>query len=84
MGEILKVVWVTGNCYKDFIVTINGELIFERTPVSMIKTVRLKNKSAYMYSPEVGFLKGGISIQGTGCNAPIIIYTNRGGVSGQK
>ena len=49
------------NCYKDFTVKVNGELVFEQTPVSMIKTVRLKNKSAYVYEPEVNYLKGGIS-----------------------
>jgi hypothetical protein len=34
-------------------VKVNGELVFEQTPVSMIKTVRLKNKSAYKYEPDV-------------------------------
>ena len=33
MGQILKVVWITKSCYKDFTVKINGELIFEHTPV---------------------------------------------------
>lgn len=77
VGVIRKLVWITSNCYKDFTVKIDNQIIYESTPVSMIKTIPLKNKSAFIYEPDVDFLKGSISIQGTGCSSPIIIYTNR-------
>lgn len=77
VGVIKKLVWITSNCYKDFTVKIEDQIIYEFTPVSMIKTIPLQNKSAYIYEPDVDFLKGSISIQGTGCSRPIIIYTNR-------
>ena len=77
MGIINKVVWITNNCYKDFTVKINNQIIFEKTPISMIKSVKLENKSAYIYEPGVDYLEGNINIQGTGCSSPIIIYTSR-------
>lgn len=76
-GPIEKLVWITSNCYKDFTVKINGQIIYEATPVTMITKKTLHEKSAYIYVPDVDYLRGSISIQGTGCDSPIIIYTTR-------
>lgn len=76
-GPIQKLVWVTNNCYRDFTVKINNEIIYEATPVTMINKQTLNEKSAYTYVPDVDYLKGSISIQGTGCDSPIMIYTTR-------
>lgn len=76
-GIIERVVWVTNNCYSDFTVTIQGESIYEATPTSMIENVHLDTKTAFIYEPDVNYLEGAISIRGTGCDSPIMIYTQR-------
>lgn len=76
-GIIERVVWITSKCYSDFTVKIQGESIYEATPTSMIENVQLDEKTAYIYEPDVNYLEGAISIRGTGCDSPIMIYTQR-------
>lgn len=77
LGAIERIVWITGKCYQDFTVTVNGEAIYEFTPTSMIEHIKLDSKIAYVYESDVEDLKGSINIQGTGCDSPIMIYTQR-------
>ena len=77
IGIIQRVVWITSDCYSDFTVSINQESIYESTPTSMIQNVKLDTKIAYIYEPDVDYLEGAISIRGTGCDSPIMIYTQR-------
>jgi hypothetical protein len=72
---IERIVWITDKCYTDFTVLIDNQIIFEKTPSTMITSFPLKNKVAYTYESGVSDLKGSISIRGTGCDQPIFIYT---------
>ena len=75
-NNIKKLVWVTDNCWKEFTLTINEEIIFDKTPEKMIESQSLKTKKAYTYVPETD-ISGSISIVGKGCKKPIIIYILR-------
>lgn len=74
-STIQRIVWVTDQCYKDFTVVIDDQVIYESTPSSMLTSFRLKKKVAYVYEADVDNLKGSINIRGTGCDQPIFIYT---------
>jgi hypothetical protein len=75
--SIEKIVWVTDTCYTDFTLSIDNEHIYEKTPASMITSYPLEKKIAYVYETDGGQLKGGINIEGTGCDQPIYIYTKK-------
>ena len=68
-----RVVWITDPCYYEFTLKINDEIIFDRTPIEMIETKHIQNKSAYIY--ESYGVTGSIFISGNGCNKPIHVYT---------
>jgi hypothetical protein len=68
-----RVVWITDPCYYEFTLKINDEIIFDRTPIEMIETKHIQNKSAYIY--ESYGVTGSIFISGNGCNNPIHVYT---------
>lgn len=68
-----RVVWITDQCYNDFTLKINDEIIFDRTPIEMIQTKYIQNKTAYIY--ESYGISGYIYIHGNGCNQPIHVYT---------
>jgi hypothetical protein len=74
---IERVVWVSGDCYHDFTLKIGDQVVYEATPVAMIKSSKLKTKTAYIYDTDVDYLKGSISITGDGCNDPITTYIRR-------
>ena len=76
-GNINRLIWVADTCYKDFTVKIDNEIIYEDTPTSMINKVKLTNKTAYIYKPDVDYLSGPVHVHGSGCTSPIIIYTLR-------
>ena len=46
---------------------------FDRTPIEMIETKHIQNKSAFIY--ESYGVTGSIFISGNGCNKPIHVYT---------
>ena len=77
-ATIERVVWVADICYTDFTLKIGEHVIYELTPVAMIKMSKLKEKVAYMYDSDVDYLKGSISISGSGCSNPISTYIRRG------
>ena len=68
-----RVVWITDNCYHDFTVRIGHETVFDKTPVSMIDRVKLRNITAYSY--ESMGVSGQLTISGRGCSKPIHIYS---------
>lgn len=76
-ATIERVVWVADICYTDFTLKIGEHVIYELTPVAMIKMSKLKEKVAYIYDSDVDYLKGSISISGSGCSNPISTYIRR-------
>lgn len=76
-ATIERVVWIADSCYTDFTLKIGEHVIYELTPVAMIKMSKLKEKVAYMYDSDVDYLKGSISISGSGCSNPISTYIRR-------
>lgn len=76
-GNIEKLVWITEQCYKDFTVKIGDQTIYESTPVTMIKSVNMAKKVAYVYESDVDYLTGSITVLGTGCKSPIVKYVKR-------
>jgi len=75
-GTLRRVVWITKTCFKDFTLEINGQLVFDKTPVKMIDSQKLDNYTAYIYEVN-GNIKGSVSVSGRGCASPINIYTLR-------
>lgn len=68
-----RLIWITSNCYTSFTLIIGNEKIFDFTPVEMIDSIKLNNRTAYKYeSPGVS---GSIQITGEGCEYPIHIYS---------
>lgn len=70
-----KVVWVADNCFTEFTLKIGKEVIYEKTPKSMLDSVKLKNRSAFTFIPNVE-ITGAISIIGD-CEKPVDIYQLR-------
>jgi len=68
-----RAVWITDNCYEDFTLRIGQEMVFDKTPVSMIDHVKLGNITACTYE-SVG-VSGQLLISGRGCDKPIHIYS---------
>jgi len=75
-GRLTRIVWVAKNCFDDFTLKINNEVVLDKTPVKMIDSEKLVNYSAYIYQVS-GNIRGPVSITGGGCNKPINIYTLR-------
>lgn len=76
-GMILKIVWIpVKNCYTDFSLIISKQEILKDTPVSMIAQKELNGVVAYIYEVD-GSISGSIQVQGTGCDVPIRIYSER-------
>jgi hypothetical protein len=75
VGVLEKVVWVADNCFTEFTLKIGKEIIYEKTPTSMLDSVKLKNRSAFIFVPNVK-ISGAISIIGD-CDVPLNIYTIR-------
>lgn len=67
-----KAIWISDNCYKDFTLRIGTETLLQNTPISMIESLPLKNKTAYMY--ESTGVSGPVMVTGRGCSTPIHIY----------
>lgn len=74
--NIRRLVWVTDDCWKEFTLSINEEVIFDKTPEKMIDSETLNSKKAYTYVPDTD-ISGSVSVNGKGCTKPIIIYTLR-------
>jgi len=75
-GTLRRVVWIAKTCFKDFTLKINGQTVFDKTPVKMIDSKKLENYAAYVYEV-YGNIKGPVSVTGRGCQMPINIYTLR-------
>ena len=75
-GRLTRIVWIAKNCFDDFTLKINDEVVLDKTPVKMIDSEKLVNYSAYVYQVS-GDIRGPVSITGSGCNKPINIYTLR-------
>ncbi len=73
---IKKLIWVTDTCWEEFTLSIDEEIIFDKTPEKMIDSQSLKSKKAYTYVPDT-VISGSVSVKGRGCTKPIIIYTLR-------
>ena len=74
VGILEKLVWVADNCYSQFTVKIGEEVIYENTPKSMLDSVKLKNRSAFTFIPNVE-ISGAISVTGD-CDVPLNIIHN--------